>query len=275
MRNPGRKAIYGILCILLTGAILWLLPPGFMDDPESIPTLATTMALFMLGVSGVYLLLSGSYRALRMKSLLAGEGVIARWQVPPDVWTRFRTIGLEDTGVRIPNLRGLDFIPRRTTPSAGVTIVAGDHGAIIDDCYYGFSRRGIDSLEHAGMTLTEPRCIALVIARIANETRINKWLLLLPVAPGAEDQARRAFLHYSGRVAERRDLRAIAAANPRTARRVLGVILGLSIACAAAGFYLRSIGDTGDVSAGLAIAGIMVGLATLFLGWLILPKAAR
>lgn len=275
MRNPGRKAIYGILCILLAGAILRLLPHGFMDDFESIPTLATAMALFMLAVSGLYLLFSGSYRAVRMKSLLAGKGVIARWHVPPDVWTRFRAIRLEDTGVNIPTLRGLDFIARRTTPSGGVTIVAGDHGAIIDDCYYGFSRRGVDTLEQAGMTMTDPRCIALVIARIANETRINKWLLLLPIAPGTEAEANRALRHYSGRVAERRDLRAITAANPRIARRVLGVLLCLSVASAAAGFYLRSTGSTGDFSAGLAITGIMVGLATLFLGWFILPKASR
>lgn len=275
MRNPGRKAIYGIFCMLLSGAILWSLPAGFMDDPESIPTLATSMALFTLGGCGLYLLFSGTYRALRMKSLLAGKGVIASWHVPPDVWTRFSAIGLKDTGVTVPNLRGLDFVPRRTTPRAAVTIVAGDHGAIIDDCYYGFSRRGSDMLEHAGMIMTDPRCIALVIARIANETRINKWLLLLPIAPGAEDQARRALLHYSGRVAERRDLRAISAANPRIARRVLASLLCLSIGSAAAGFYLRSTGNTGDFSAGLAITGIMMGLATLFLGWFLLPKAAR
>ncbi len=115
MRNPGRKTIYGILCIALSGAILYFLPHGFMDDFESIPTLATAMALFMLAVSGLYLLFSGSYRAVRMKSLLAGKGVIARWHVPPDVWTRFRAIRLKDTGVAVPNLRGLGFIARRTT----------------------------------------------------------------------------------------------------------------------------------------------------------------
>ncbi len=88
MRSPGRKAIYGILCMLLSGVILCFLPPGFMDDLEaSIPTLATAMTLFMLGISGLYLLFSGSYRAFRMKSLLAGQGVIASWHVPPDVWT--------------------------------------------------------------------------------------------------------------------------------------------------------------------------------------------
>ena len=85
MRSPGRKAIYGILCMLLSGVILCFLPPGFMDDLESIPTLATAMTLFMLGISGLYLLFSGSYRAFRMKSLLAGQGVIASWHVPPDV----------------------------------------------------------------------------------------------------------------------------------------------------------------------------------------------
>lgn len=273
MRNPGRKAIYGIICMLLSGAILYVLPPGFMDDPESIPTLATAMALSILGVSGAYLLFSGSYRAVRMKDLLAGRGVIASWHVPPDVWARFCAISLKDTGVTIPCLRGLDFIPRRTTPRQGVTIVAGDHGAIIDDCYYGFSRRGIDILEQAGMIMTNPRCIALVITRV--EPRINRWLLLLPVGPGAEAEARRALLHYSGRVAERRDLRATSAANPRIARRVLAGLLLVSIVSAAAGFYLRSTGDTGDVSAGLAITGIMIGLATLLLRWFLLPKAAR
>ena len=153
--------------------------------------------------------------------------------------------------------------------------MTGYHGAVIDDCYYGFSRRGIDTLEQAGMIMTDPRCIALVIARIANETRINKWLLLLPIAPGAEAQARRALIHYSGRVAERQDLRSISAANPQIARRVLALLLFLSIGSAAAGFYLRATGHTGDVSAGLAITGIMLGLATLFLGWFLLPKAAR
>lgn len=273
MRNPGRKAIYGFLCTLLCGAILYFLPPGFMDDPESIPTLATSMALFMLGICGLYLLFSGSYRAIRMKSLLAGKGVIASWHVPPDVWTRFRSISLKDTGVNVPCLRGLDFVPRRTTPPQGVTIVAGEHGAIIDDCYYGFSRRGSDVLEQAGMIMTNPRCVALVITRV--EPRINKWLLLLPIGPGAEAKANRALLHYYERVAERRDLRAISAENPRIAYRVFFAFMLLSIASAAAGFYMRFTGDSGDVSAGLAITGIMVGLATLFLGWFMLPKAAR
>lgn len=273
MRNPARKFAYGLAALALAAVLLWLAFGEVVGPEDSQATMIAGFAGLLLLMGGGYFAVAGAGSAAGSARLLRGEGVIARWDVPRATWEAFRAIELEQTGVSLPGLDDLYFTPRGTAPAGPVPIICGEKGALIDGCYFALAPGRGAGMEQAGMVLTRPACLALVIAMPGGAGQImRRFLLLLPVPVGAEAEAQTALRHYLRAIDSVRDLGDLAEASPRAARRIFGIALTASVSAAAVGIGLETIDYPGLWPDVVALTGIMGTLALLLLGWLLLPR---
>lgn len=275
MRNPGPKFFIALAALAIAASLLWLSLSGSLGAEETTPAMAAGMVGFaVLAVAGYYTVASALV-AVASARLRAGIGVVARWRVPAHDWERFRAIGLADTGITMPSLRGLHFAPRRVTPPGGVEIIAGRRGALIDECYFALTPGKTNGLEAAGWAPTDPPCIALVIkfwTHTPSSSSTSRGLLLLPVPSGARAEGALAVDHYRAAVAGMQDLGTLARRYPARARFVFWFVLSISALAGALGFVFEFAGMPGELPAYLGITGTMAALGTLVLGWCFLPR---
>lgn len=275
MRNPGRKALLALAGLAVAITMFWLAVTERTGAEDSWSTVTVGMGGLTLLAVCLYYAVAGALAARGSARLRAGFDVVARWQVPPADWDRFRAIGLADTGVSLPLLKDLHFHPRRVTPPEGVEIIAGQRGVLIDECFFAVAPGKANGLESAGWAKTSPPCIALVIrnwTRTPSSSTTSRWLLLLPVPWSARTQGEQALAHYRRAIDGIVDLGVLAFRYPARARWLFWTVLAISAAAGALGFWLEIDGMPGDLPAYLGITGTMVALATLLLGFVFLPR---
>jgi hypothetical protein len=266
MRHPRRKFVLAIVGLFLAIVLLWATFSGLLGPDDGTPAMVVgVLSLLILGIAGYFVVTAG-ITARAIARLEAGTDVIARWQVPASVWRRFRDIQLEETGVSVPMLKGLLFAPRAVAGSETVEIICGARGALIDGHYFPLAPgRGV-GMEQAGMVLTQPPCVAIIVGLLAGafgSPRTTRWLLLLPIPPEAQNEANKAIRHYAASVDGVRDIGDLARARPRQARIVFWAVLIPAVVAAIAGIALEVNDYPGELPAWLGITGIMVTLGTL------------
>lgn len=269
MRNAERKfaiSLAGfVIAMLLFGASL----QGALGPDDGWPaTIAGVGGLMLMLVTG-YIAVVSARAGIGAARLRAGSDVIARWRVPAETWRAFRDIRAEQTGVSVPSFRGLLFAPREVGAGEAPEVICGTRSLLIDGCYFAVSPGRGTGMEQAGLVPTRPPCVALIIAMMggAHGTALTRrWLLLLPVAPDAQDQADAAIRHYAAEVAKVRDIGDLAWSHPLRAAALFWGVLLASIAAAAAGVAMEVNGYSGTLPAALGISGFMVGLGTLIIG---------
>jgi hypothetical protein len=242
---------------------------GALGPDEGMPaSVAGVGGLLVLLVAGYFAVTSGlaTWRVARLRN---ERNVVARWTVPAATWNQFCEIGLAQTGVDLPGLESLRFQPRRRDGAETVEVVCGRHEVQIDGRVFSVAPGRGMGLEEAGMTHTEPPCVALVIAgRLGGP---HSWsavrsLLLLPIPRGAESEAHRAIRHYDEAARSVRDLGDTARANPVAAKVLFwSILLGSSLA-GAVGIWLEAADYPGALPGVLGIVGIMAALGTFALG---------
>lgn len=258
--------------------LLWSTDAGWVErHGEGAVAAAGVTGLLLLLVAG-YFLLRSAWAGLGSARLRAGIGEIARWRVPPDVWRKYLQIGIHHTGVDVPHLEGLAFTPRRDENGHDVEIICGRRSVLIDGAYFDLSPgRGV-GMEEAGLVLTQPPCVAFVLARVITVQpypRHVRTLLLLPIPDEARQRANHAIHHYVAQVESVRDIGDLARANPGKAKFLFWTVLLLSIVSAVAGFSLEWSDYPGTLPAYLGITGTMIGLGTLVIGlkvWISRPS---
>ncbi|MFD2858372.1 hypothetical protein ACFSZS_31440 [Seohaeicola zhoushanensis] len=268
MRHARRKFMLAIVGLCLAILLLWATFSGALGSDDGMPAMAAGVAgLLIFGVAGYFVVAAG-IAARAAARLEAGTDVIARWRVPSPTWQRFRDIRLEETGVRVPKLKGLLFAPRAVAGNETVEIVCGARGALIDGCYFSLAPGRGAGMEQAGLVLTDPPCVAIIVGMLAGahgSPRTTRWLLLLPIPPEARNEANRAIRHYASAADSVRDIGDLAHAYPRRARILFWALLIPAVVAAITGVALEANDYPGALPAWLGITGIMSTLGILLI----------
>lgn len=198
-----------------------------------------------------------------------GEGVIARWTVPPAQFDDFRT---SEAAHKAAGRRNDYKVPRKT-PAEGVEIVFTAKAVLIGDTFFGLARDGIARFTGARVASGNPPCLAFATAMTVGRTgsagvhfQTYTGELRVPIARTAQAAARAVLDHFRA-VAERRTV-----VNPRfwplRIRIGLGTALVAGLVCAG-GFALNAAGaKLGIIPLVMAVAGAIIGLGGLVLAFI-------
>lgn len=266
MRNARRIFVLALLGLALSALLLWAAFSGTLGPEDSIPTtLSGISGLLIFGIAGYFSIAAGT-TARAISRLAVGVEVVARWTVPVQVWQHYRDIQLAETGLKTPMLEGLLFSPRAAVTDEAVEIICGARGVLIDGRYFALVPGRGTGMEQAGLILTNPPCVAIIIGMLAGahgSPRTTRWLLLLPIPPEARDEANKAIQYYAAATHTVRDVVDLARAHPRRANALFWSVLIAAVLMAVVGIVLEVSDYPGELPAMLGITGIMITLGVL------------
>lgn len=186
MRNPGR-----IRNLTLTAGLLGLLS---VSIPFIVPDRADEGAWVVLGgmvaVIGLGAAFTLTLNMRRMRSLNAGEGVIARWRVDPAIWSRFLA---DDRDAERDGRKLNNAISLKASRGSAVEVIVGD------DCLQvggDFHRVALAELKGAAMSAGPPSILELRFVTPRPQQSDMHYAFRFPVALGAEAAARGVIDHY-------------------------------------------------------------------------------
>lgn len=193
MRNPARSRNLGIVLFLLGAAAT--IPAATGSESTALGVLALVAgAGAALGL--VYAFLS-QLELGRWKRLDRGEGVIARWSVPPETWRDF--LALNSRLNEAPKALSCN-IAARPGPDGTVEVVIAETALRIGGDFHSFPRKG--AVQAAGPYLVPgpPPCLEFHLTTFTNDhSRKVQWALRAPIPPGAEPQAQLVAAAFAGR----------------------------------------------------------------------------
>ena len=267
IRNPRRSVLIALgLTLLALCAIAW----GFIEINRSgAETPATGAAIgvgLLVAILGVFLTVNFVWAVRLVGAMRRGEGVIARWTVPPAQFDDFRTSEATHRSAGRHN----DYKAPRKTPAEGVEIVFTASAVLIGDTFFGLARDGLARFTAARVVSGNPPCLAFATAMTVGRAsasgahfQTSTGELRVPIARTAQAEARAVFDHFRA-VAEQRTI-----VNPRFWPRRIRIGLGTALAAGlicAGGFALNALRvDLGVVPLVMAVAGAVIGLGGLVL----------
>lgn len=193
MRNPARSRNIGLFLFLLGAAATIPAATGSRSTALGVLALASG-AVAALGF--VYALLS-QFELARWKRLDRGEGVIARWSVPPETWRDFLVLNSRLNAA--PNALACN-VAARPGPDGAVEVVIAEAAVRIGGDFHSFPARG--AIQAAGPYLVPgpPPCLEFHLTTFTNEhSRKIRWALRAPIPAGAEPQAERVLATFAAR----------------------------------------------------------------------------
>lgn len=250
-RDPARArtiglAVGGTGLATILGCLAWVQVEdsgvaGVLIALSIVPTLGGFVAAMIYGA-----------QASRRKALLAGRGVVARWQVGADRWGQFVALEarLAEAGAT-PNV----FVPREGLP--GIEIIIGDEAVLADDALLDLEA-GIPVVTGATTRFGPPLCLEVALYFHSDDSSDDLTRVLrLPVGAGADAAAATARAHFAA-MAER-----AAAPVPKTRRPVLlrNLAIAVAMGCAVAlplGWSLMASREWDDLALVLLLAGALV-----------------
>jgi protein-S-isoprenylcysteine O-methyltransferase Ste14 len=272
LRNPGLSAL---ICVALAigGALsIWSGASEMNALGYETTWTAVKIAFGILACTFGALLPFNFIWGMRViGALKRGEGVIARWTVPPAAFDEFRASDRALKGTAEDN----DYKVPHVTPPAGVEVLFSADGVLIGDTYFGLATTGLGrfravrlrpsppaSLEFATILTT---AVAQPHARIYN----TPGVLRVPVSYNAKDEAAKVLRHYEDVIARR----TIVKPHFWHTRIKIGLIVAaVSAVTAALGLSLAEMNeDLANAPMIMMIAGIIfaiAGLVLALLAWL-------
>lgn len=271
MRNPARKALYALLALAVGS---WLIRYG-IERYEAVGEGWGSSGPIALGLAIVpfplVTLIQALFAVRGQAKLLAGIGVIARWQVYPNEWERFR--GLDSRRAGQDFSLGNDLWVRKATPAEPVEVIVGAKSVLVDGSYHSLNPRGLPELRGVSWLEGPPTCLEFALryprGRYGGTVPMT---LRIPVAPSARAEAIRVFAHFE---ALTRRSPGLALRNPPKTYRICAVLVLGAAAAGGAGYLLipRFADGTGQLvllslligGAVLAIFAVILALATFLL----------
>jgi hypothetical protein len=267
VRSPKRSAVIaGTLTILAIGAIA----SGVIDmrsaGEETAWSALKIGAGLAVAILGFFLTLNFVWAVRLVGAMQRGEGVIARWTVPPGLFDDFRSA---EAAHKAEGRRN-DYKVPRSTPANGVEIIFSADAVLIGDTFFGLARDGLARFTGARAAPGNPPCIAFATAMTAAWTGDSgahfatvTGELRVPITRTGQEQARAVLDHFQA-VAGRRKV-----VKPyfwRLRIRIgLGAALVAGLVCAA-GFALNALRvDLGIVPLVMAVVGAVTALGGLVL----------
>jgi hypothetical protein len=265
MRNPARKALYFLLAGLAGAALVWFGAAREQRMGED----WTAIAPIFLGLSvapfAIVLTVQALFAALGKARLLAGRRVLARWQVYPAEWERFRSLDSRRSGNDASLVNDLSV--RKAIPSDAVDVIVGETGLLVDGSYHGLRPGGLPELREVRWLDGPPTCLefSLIYPRSRYGGTVPTTLRI-PVPAGSRAAAQRVVDHFRPRLIRKPGL---ALRDPPKTYRICAVLFAAAAAAAAIGYaWARSLRDGGDPLPPLIllIGGVGLGAFALLLG---------
>jgi hypothetical protein len=261
--------------LLLAGSVI-AVATGARDmiaqGAETWDTAARLGIGLLVGILSFVMMLNFLWGVRLMKAMRRGDNVLARWTVPRTTLAEFR----EDDARRNAQGSVNAYRPPKRIPPEGIDVIFSADGVILHDTFFGLSSTGLASFTGVRMLATNPLSLEFQLAMVtASNVNVMRFYsvqgaLRIPVARTASAQAAKVLDHYRQVIA-----RKIIVKPDFWRRRIrFGLIVAaLSGLVAAAGFGLAALApslaaDLGDLPAGMAVAGTVMGLAGLVLALL-------
>jgi hypothetical protein len=236
MRNPGRKALYCLLALLVGVALIRFGAVRLERMEEDWPGVGALALGFTLAPFGFVFLIQALFAIRGRALLLAGHRVIARWHVYPGEWEQFRK--LDDRRAAAAVALGNDLWIRKKTPGDGVQIIVGETSCLIDHSYHVLRPGGLPELREVRWLEGPPACLEFALlypgGRYGGTVSTT---LRVPVPPSARADARRVFAYFELRLRRRPPL---ALRNPRRTYWVCGLMLAAAAVAGPAGYLLAA-----------------------------------
>lgn len=259
MRNPARKALYCALALAVSAGLIRF----GIERHGSIGEGWASTGPIMLGLAIVpfplVILIQALFAVRGRAKLLAGIGVIARWQVYPGEWRQFR--GLDRCRSAEGFSLGNDMRIRKDAPLEPVEVIVGEKSALVDGSYHSLSPRGLPELRSVGWLDGPPTCLefGLLYPRSRYGGTVP-MTLRIPVPASARADARRVVAHFEPLT---RRSPGLALRNPpRTYRICAALFLGAAAGGLAAWFHTGTLPDGADpmVPLGVLIASLVLAV---------------
>lgn len=257
MRDPSRQALYCFLLVLVSAGLI-----AFgIHRYEAMPAHWTAVGPILLGLAllpfPLYLLVEALFAVRGKAKLLAGIGVIARWQVHPGEWEGFRRVDKRRSAEDLSLVNGLWI--RRAAPPDPVEVIVGAKSVLIDGSYHMLSRRGLPELRHVSWIEGSPTCLEFSLRYPPGRHGRAVWTTVrIPVSAGARAEALRVFDHYD-RLTRPRPGPALR--NPKRTYRVCAILVLAATAVGGAVYALAR--DLPEGSAQFVLPGLAIGACVL------------
>lgn len=257
MRNPARKALYCLILVLLSAGLIRF----GIERYETIGGNWGSTGPIMLGLAllpfPLVYLVQALFAIRGQAKLLAGIGVIARWQVDPLEWERFR--GLDKRRITDPYPVPNDMWIRKAAPFGPVQVIVGARSAMVDGSYHSLRPGGLPELRGVSWIEGPPTCLefSLLYPRSRYGGKVATSLRI-PVPASARAAAVQVFDHFE-RLTRRSP--GLALRNlPRTYRVCAALVLGAAVAC---GIGYALFGTLPEEAGQLVLLSLLVGGAVL------------
>lgn len=259
MRNPARKAFYCFLLVAASvGLIWWGIEPGqdLGDDwTEFAPVL---LGLGLLPFPS-YILVEALFAIRGRARLVAGIGVIARWQAAPAEWERFRGLDSRRSAQGPSRVNALWI--RSRAPAEPVEVIVGERSALVDGSYHPLNPRGLPELVGVDWIEGPPACLQFELRypRGRYGGRVTTTLRI-PVPAGARGEAAKAFAHFQSLIRPR------PGSAQRSLERAYSICAFLLVAAITfGGIGYASAPDVPGDSLRLTFLGLLIGASVLAL----------
>lgn len=257
MRNPARKVLYCLAVSIGSAVLIWSGVERLEKFGEDWPGTGSILLGFALAPFALVTLVQALFALRGQARLLRGEGVIARWQVAPAEWERFR--GLDSRRAGQDFSLGNDLWVRRAAPAGPVDVIVGEKSALVDGSYHSLKPGGLPDLRGVRWLEGPPACLEFSLlyprGRYGGTVPIA---LRIPVPAGARGQAGRVLDHFERLTRPR----------PGLSHRALGWVYGgtaalILLTLAASGMSYLFVPSLREGSGEFVLVGLMIGSSVL------------
>ncbi len=275
LSHPRRSVAICVAAIALgAGLLLWGIAGLDADGNGPVLRSAAVAIGLLMCIVFPFFLLNFLWAVRLTEAMKRGEGVIARWTVPPQTLEEFRTLEAE----RKKAGKGNDWKVPRRIPPAGLKVIFSKDAVMIGETFFGLAKGGLARFTGVAMVPDNPLAIAFGMAMTTGRMTssgtgrliTHHSELRIPLARGASAEASKVLAHYTAVT------RGETIARPGfwTLRIRIGLWgAGLGAVSAALGLALIALKvELGDAPLVMAVAGMMVGLGGLLLAgiaWMI------
>ncbi|HYW14616.1 MAG TPA: hypothetical protein VE891_00490 [Allosphingosinicella sp.] len=227
MRNPARKALYALLALIVSAVLIRFGIERYETAGEGWGSTGPILLGLAVLPFPLWILIQASFAVRGQAKLLAGIGVIARWQAYPSEWEQFRKLDSRRAGEDFS--LGNELWIRRTAPTEPVEVIVGEKSALVDGSYHSLNPRGLPELRGVSWIEGPPTCLEFRLlyprGRYGGTVPTS---LRIPVPASARAAAVQVFDHFE-RLTRRSP--GLALRNPsRTYRICAALFLGAAVA---------------------------------------------
>jgi hypothetical protein len=274
MRDPIRKAgLWFALALTGAGGVAIASTAGAQIG-QAIRLIVGVIGLTAVAV-GAVLGVTALLAAIGHARLRRGIGVIARWNVGPQDWARFRAFDAERHAA-YPDIIN-EFKAMGEKPETGIEVIAGRRQIMIDGSYHLLRRFGVPDLRSIGWLAGPAQLEVIEFGLLYPRGRSGGTIqaaLRVPVVAQARGDAVRVFEHYRALIPAPRE--GLAFRRPGLVIGWGAALAALSAGVALTGYLLDRAGAQGLAPALMAVVGMLAaGGASIFTLVVALAVAGR